>query len=68
MKAITELSELKIGDKIHSPKLNKDFVLVEYAYNEIFKQMIANLSPMEQNESGFTISLKDLIKLGYMHN
>lgn len=68
MKAITELSVLKIGDKIHSPKLNKDFVLVEYTYNEIFKQMIANLSPMEQNESGFTISLKDLIKLGYMHN
>lgn len=65
MERITELTTLKIGDKLYSPKLNKNFIVVDYSYNEIFKQMVANLSALEKNERGFTISLKDLIELEY---
>lgn len=65
MEAITELTILQTGNKIHAPELKKDFVIVNYSYNEIFKQMVANLAPVDKNETGFTITLSSMIDLNY---
>lgn len=65
MEAITELTTLQLGNKIHAPKLGKDFIIVDYAYNNNFKQMVANLEPTDKNDRGFTITFSDLIELDY---
>ena len=66
MQTITELTTLLVGNKIHAPKLKKDFILVDYKYNENFKEMIASLSPIDKIGNGFTIRFSDLIKLEYL--
>lgn len=66
MEAITELTTLQVGNKIHAPKLKKDFILADYKYDETFKEMIANLAPIDKIDNGFTIRFSDLIKLEYL--
>ncbi|NAS30661.1 hypothetical protein GTQ40_06735 [Flavobacteriaceae bacterium R38] len=67
MEKINELTTINIGDKIYAPKLDKYFNIVDYAYDDIFKDMLANLAPSSENteERGFTATLKTLIELGY---
>lgn len=65
MEAITEFTILQVGNKIHAPKLGKDFVIIDYKYNEAYKQMVANLAPTDKNGKGFTITFNDLIILDY---
>lgn len=67
MEKINELTTINIGDKIYAPKLNKYFNIVDYVYNDIYKDMLANLAPSNENpkEKGFTATLKSLIELGY---
>jgi hypothetical protein len=64
---ITELTDLTTGDKIYAPKLNKYFTIVDFNYNDVFKEMLANLAPSKENpkENGFTATLSTLIDLGY---
>ena len=64
---ITELTGLTIGDKIYAPKLDKYFILIEYNYNNTFKDMYANLSPSKENpnENGFMATLGTMIELDY---
>jgi hypothetical protein len=67
MKKINELTELREGDIIYAPELDKYFYIVEYGYDMNFKDMHANLVPTNKNpkEKGFTITLKSIISLGY---
>lgn len=65
MEPITELTTLQVGNKIYAPKLNKDYMIVDYSYSQNFKQMVANLAPTDINDKGFTITFKDLIALNY---
>jgi hypothetical protein len=65
MEVITELTTLQIGNKIHAPKLGKDFIIANYSYNQIFKQMIADLEPTDKNDKSFTITFSDMIELKY---
>ena len=67
MNKINELTDLKAGDEIYAPALDKYFYIVEYGYNMNFKDMHANLAPTNENpdENGFTITLKSMISLGY---
>ena len=65
MEAITELTQLQVGNKIYEPKLKKDFVIVDYKYSEIYKEMVGNLEPTEKNDNGFQITLSSLIALEY---
>lgn len=65
MKPITELTRLQVGNKIYAPKLAKDYIIVDYHYNEAFKQIVVNLAPIDKNDNGFTICFSDLITLNY---
>lgn len=65
MEVITELTVLKVGNRIYAPKLNKDFKLVGYSYSQIYKDMLAHLEPEDKNEKGFQITLSNLMALEY---
>lgn len=67
MNRITELTHLVVGDKVYAPKLNKYFSIVDYSHNDIFKEMLANLAPSNENpnENGFTATLSTMIELDY---
>ncbi|SFZ93351.1 hypothetical protein SAMN05428642_10384 [Flaviramulus basaltis] len=67
MNKITELTELKVGNKIYAPKLDTYYLIVEYSYNDIHKDMYTNLSPSKENpnENGFMATLSTMIELGY---
>lgn len=67
MTKITKLTHLTVGNKIYAPKLDKYFLIVEYSYNDIHKDMYANLSPSKENpnENGFMATLGTMIELGY---
>jgi hypothetical protein len=64
---ITDLTQLEVGDKIYAPKLDKYFNIVDYSHSNIFREMLANLSPSNENpnEKGFTATLSTLIELNY---
>lgn len=61
MEAISELTTLQVGNKIYAPKLKKDFILVDYQYDQTFKEMTASLVPEDKDGNGFTIRFSDLI-------
>lgn len=65
MEIITELTTLQVSNRIHAPKLNKDYIITSYRYNEIYKDMLAYLEPIDKNENGFQITFKNLITLKY---
>jgi hypothetical protein len=67
MNKITELTNLTVGDKIYAPKLNKYFIIVEYTYNNTYKDMYANLAPSKENpdEQGFMATRGTIIELDY---
>lgn len=67
MTKITELTHLTVGNKIYAPKLDAYFLIVEYSYNDIHKDMYANLSPSKENpnENGFMATLGTMIELDY---
>ena len=64
---INKDSQLKVGDEIYAPKIDKYYRIVECDFNDEFKEVMLNIASTNRNplENGFVIRLSGLISLGY---
>ena len=67
MEKINELTNLRIGDKVYAPLLDRYFLILTYSYNNTYNEMYANLTPSIENpsENGFQATLVTMIELDY---